>query len=120
MAIILAVPLVREELRPADRINDTDGDQAPSPSPSVPRLKPRAYLRGFSILTAGECRCGGLTRSSWNPELVRKLIQHGPFAFGCRRNEYRRPDSLLLRDDLHRRRPGIGHLRRPSAGQATA
>ena len=63
-------------------------------------------------------RRGG--RGLGNQNLVRELIQHGPFAFGCRGIEYRRGGGVLLRDDLHLRNPGLGHLRRPSAGQATA
>jgi hypothetical protein len=46
------------ERRLAERIIKPDGDQAPSPSPSVPRLKPRAYLRGFLFFAMTEGDAG--------------------------------------------------------------
>jgi hypothetical protein len=43
-----------------------------------------------------------------------------PFALGCRGIEYLRSDDLFRRDDLNRRSPDLGKLRRPSAGQPRA
>jgi hypothetical protein len=51
MAIILAVPLVREELRPADRVIGADGDQAPQPlTLSSPSKAPRVSAGLFFYL----------------------------------------------------------------------